>query len=335
MRRRLVAAPDKFRGTARASDLAAAMAAAARDSGWDAIQVPVSDGGEGLLDCFGGANRVTEVTGPLGAPVAAGWRLDATRAVVESAQASGLSLVAGANDPVAATTRGTGELVAAALRSGAREVIVGAGGSATTDGGAGAVAVLEQFAPLDGSAGVLVTVAVDVQTRFLDAARRFAPQKGADAGQVARLSTRLEQVAQDYRDRFGIDVTELPGAGAAGGLAGGLAALGARVVPGFDVVAGQLRLAEQIAGADLVVTGEGRLDATSLLGKAPIGVARLAAEHRVPCLLVAGRIAADLQPAQLEAGSFSAVSLAERFGADAARTLTLRCARMTVRAALQ
>jgi glycerate kinase len=177
-----------------------------------------------------------------------------------------------------------------------------------------------------------------VNAAFVDAARLFAPQKGADEGQVAQLTERLRTQAGHYRERFGVDVTTLPGSGAAGGLAGGLAALGARIAPGFDVVAEQLRLADRIAGADLVVTGEGRLDRTSLLGKAPVGVARLAAAHGVPCLLLAGDVAADLEARSIgdgiAGGALEVVSLTDRFGAEAARSLTLRCARIAVRVGL-
>lgn len=279
----LLAAPDKFRGSASAQEIAGAMADAAAECGWQHESVPLSDGGEGLLDCFGGANRHTTVTGPLGDPVEAGWRHSGTRAVIEMAQASGLALVAGRNDPLAATTAGTGELIAAALAAGAREVIVGVGGSATTDGGRGAVEVLAQYAPLAG-----VTVAADVTTRFTAAAEVFAPQKGADPRDVAELTGRLRELAQRYRTRYGVAVDELPGSGAAGGLAGGLAALGAHVRPGFEVVADELDLELRVSKADLVLTGEGRFDRSSLDGKAPVGMVRLCRRAGVPVALVVG-----------------------------------------------
>lgn len=140
--RRLLALPDKFRGTATAAQLAQAMVRAADGCGWAATSLPIADGGEGLLACFGGANRVTVVSGPLGAPVSASWRLDSGRAVIEMAAASGLGLVTGSNDPLAASTAGTGQLIAAAIDAGAATIVVGAGGSATTDGGHGALDVL-------------------------------------------------------------------------------------------------------------------------------------------------------------------------------------------------
>jgi glycerate kinase len=306
--------PDKFRGTARAAEAAAAIVRAAAAAGWDAEAVPVADGGEGLLDCFGGPNRYAEVTGPLGARVTAGWRLDGSRAVVEMAAASGLALTHGRNDPMGASTAGTGELIAAAIDAGATLVIVGAGGSATTDGGLGAVDVLRRHAPLAG-----VIVAADVTTPFLDAAEVYAPQKGADAGQVAALSERLHVLAERYRGELGVDVTGLPSAGAAGGLAGGLAALGASIESGFRLVADELDLRARIAAAGLVVTGEGRFDATSVQGKAAGGVLELAAEAGTPALLVVGELAGGVR------APVPAVSLVERFGRDAALHQTVTC----------
>ncbi len=318
---RLLAAPDKFRGTASGPQVAAAMTDAARAAGWDAVALPISDGGEGLLDCFGGANRHTTVDGPLGAPVEAGWRLDGSRAVIEMAAASGLDLVGEANDPLAAGTRGTGQLVRAAVEAGARTVIVGAGGSASTDGGCGAVEVLRDHAPLDGSRGVHVTVATDVRTRFVDAAAIFAPQKGADAAQVRELTARLERLADRHQDECGIAVRDLPGGGAAGGLAGGLAALGATIRPGFELVAEELDLPGAVAGADLVLTGEGRLDATSVQGKATGSLVQLCARLAVPVVVIAGQIAEEFAP------PFRAIDLTASFGALRARAETVASVR--------
>jgi glycerate kinase len=287
----LVAAPDKFRGTATAPDVAGAACRAAVAAGWTCAPLPMADGGEGTLEAFGGSRRVTRVTSPLGGEVDAEWRLVRTdgglTAVIEMARASGLELVGGPerNDPVAASTIGTGQLIAAAVAAGARRVVVGCGGSASTDGGLGAVEVLGSPARL---AGVEVVVACDVATRFVDAARVFAPQKGATAAQVALLERRLAQLAQRYAEERGVDVRDLPGSGAAGGLAGGLAAMGARLVPGFELVAEAAGLAQVVAAARLVVTGEGYLDAQSLQGKVVGGVTGLAAEAGVPALVVAG-----------------------------------------------
>src|SRR4051794_13203333 len=146
---RVVAAPDKFRGTAHANDVAAAIARAAAAQGWECTEVPLADGGEGTLEVLGGANRTALVTGPLGDPVEAGWQLRGRRAVIEMATASGLELAGGAegNDPMAASTYGTGELITAAVDAGARRILVGVGGSATTDGGLGARRALRPPAP--------------------------------------------------------------------------------------------------------------------------------------------------------------------------------------------
>ena len=311
---RVLVAPDKFRGTLAASDAADRMCAAATHHGDRAVAIPLADGGEGTVAVFGGPTRWTSVIGPLGEIIDAPWRLDGEFAVIEIAAASGLAIVGDAtqNDPVAATTRGTGELIARAIDDGARHVIVGLGGSATTDGGIGALEVLSPYAPLGGiGASVAVEVACDVRTRFIDAAREFAPQKGADPQQVELLRARLIATARDLRERWGVDVTTLDGSGAAGGLAGGLAALGAQLRSGFGLVAELLGLEEAILEADLVVTGEGRVDATSFEGKVVGGVLELAARHGVPALVIAGAIAGPLP------GAVASVDLSERFGAAA------------------
>lgn len=288
-------APDKFKGTLTAAEAAAAMARGATTAGFDDVRVvPLADGGDGTLDALvaavGGSRRTVRVTGPLGNPVEAEWALLANgTAVVEMARASGLLLVDGRNDPLRATTRGTGELIAAALRSGARRVVVAVGGSATTDGGLGAVEVLGWSL-----LGADVVVACDVTTRFLEAARIFGPQKGASDAQVALLTRRLERLAEQYESRAGFDVRSLEGGGAAGGLAGGLAAIGAKVDSGFDVVAGVVGLDAALADADLVLTGEGKLDATSFEGKVVGGVLDWAAELGIPHRgVIAGQVTDD------------------------------------------
>jgi glycerate kinase len=294
---RLLAAPDKFRGTLTAREAAAAIAAGAARAGWDAVELPLADGGEGTLDVLGGGNRLTAVTGPLGEPVDAAWRRkeDGT-ALIEVARACGLSLAGGprGNDPLRAMSRGVGELIAAAVAAGAGRVVVAVGGVASTDGGVGAVEALPpDLPPLE--------VACDVQARFLDAADVFAPQKGATPEQVRIL-----------RDRLGeLSVPDLPGSGAAGGLAGGLAAIGGRLVSGFDLVADRLGLDERLAEADLVVTGEGRLDETSFTGKVVGRVLDRAATAGKQALVVAGDVATERHP--------GAISLVERCGRD--RTL--------------
>jgi glycerate kinase len=316
----VLAAPDKFRGTATAAQIAAAVAQAAVALGHDCDIAPIADGGEGLLECFGGANRETMVRGPSGAPVTAGWRLDGTTATVEMARASGLALTGPARDPVTATTTGTGELVAAALDAGAQLVIVGAGGSATTDGGLGAVDVLRRYAPLDGTRGYAVRVAADVTTAFVDAAEVFGPQKGARPDQVVLLTERLRELRRGYRDEFGVDVGDVPGTGAAGGLAGGLVALGAEIVSGFSVVAEQLRLAERVAAADLVITGEGRFDRTSLSGKSVGSLAAVCARIGTPLAVIAG----DVENGAADSG-ITVISLVARFGREYALTDPTQC----------
>ncbi len=315
---RLVAAPDKLRGTATATEVAAALHRAAAAAGWHCDEVPMADGGEGTLDALGGANRTTVVTGPLGAPVEAAWRLDGRLAVIEMAQASGLDLVGGAegNDPVAASTAGTGELIVAALDAGATRVIVGVGGSATTDGG---LAALRSLHPLGRLRGVDLLVACDVRTTFLDAAERYAPQKGASAAQVELLRRRLERLAQVYGTEHGVDVRALEGSGAAGGLAGGLAAAGGRLVSGFDLVAEEAELYDHVEGADLVITAEGFLDEQSFDGKVVGGVAELARAAGVPVVAIAGEVFDEA------ASRVEAVSLVERYGAARARSDALGC----------
>ncbi len=314
----VVAAPDSFRGTAAAAEVAAAVGRAATAAGWTVDEVPVADGGEGTLDVLGGPNRTTTVTGPLGDLVEASWRFSSRGAVVEMARASGLELVGGpeANDPVAATSSGTGELLAAAIDTGCRRIVVGLGGSASTDGGLGAVRALEPLARLR---GVDLVVACDVRTRFVDAAAVFAPQKGASPAQVELLRRRLERLADVYLRSYGVDVRALDGSGAAGGLAGGLAAAGARLVPGFDLVADEVDLADRLDGADLVVTGEGFLDEQSFEGKVVGGVAALAAAAGVPVLAVVGQVLDGVAlPAGVEVVSLVEAVGEERAHADAA-----------------
>jgi glycerate 2-kinase len=326
----LVAAPDKFRGTASATEVAAAVAGTARAAGWTADEAPMSDGGEGLLDALGGTRHTTIVTGPLGARVEAEWRMpqeapgdERRTAVVEMSRAAGRALVPRPrqDDPVRATTTGVGQLLLAARDAGAGRIVIGCGGSATTDGGLGAFEAVGSPAALQ---GVELVVASDVTTRFTDAAAVFGPQKGATPAQVEVLTRRLDDVAARYRRETGVDVTNVPGAGAAGGLAGGLVALGARIEPGFDLVAALVGLAGRLERADLVVTGEGHLDPPSFHGKVPGGVLALARaraadapDRPLPVLCIAGGADASLlasPPPGLEV-----VSLTARFGRARAR----------------
>jgi glycerate kinase len=310
---RAVVCPDKFRGSLSASAAAGAMAEGLRRGGVDeVVALPLADGGEGtldaLLDAVGGSRRTTVVTGPLGDPVAAEWAmLRGGVAVVEMARASGLALVEGRNDPLRASSRGTGELIAAAARSGARRIIVGVGGSASTDGGLGAIDALGWTLP-----PVEVTVACDVTAPFLDAARVYGPQKGASPAQVALLGRRLQRLSEHYEARTGVDVRAMARAGAAGGLAGGLAALGATLEPGFDVVAGAAGLGDALENAVMVVTGEGRLDRTSLEGKVVGGVLEWATEHGVAhCGVIAGQVDPEARD-RLEAQHVLVLALSDR-----------------------
>ncbi|HYN31533.1 MAG TPA: glycerate kinase [Ilumatobacteraceae bacterium] len=310
--RRVVAAPDKFKGTASARDVAAAIGHACWELGIDCVEVPMADGGDGLLDALGGANRTSIVTGPLGDPVAAGWRLSKGTAVIEMARASGLTLVGGAmgNAPMDATTTGTGELIDLALDAGARRIVVGLGGSATTDGGFGAIRAITAIARLK---RVELLVACDVTTTFTDAATVFGPQKGASPAQVEMLTRRLERLVQMFGDDFDADVSSIPGGGAAGGLGGALAALGGKLLPGFELVADELDLYDHLEGADLVITGEGQLDATSFAGKVVGGVGAIATEMGVAALAVVGSVATGTDVHDLEV-----LSLVDLVGEDLA-----------------
>jgi glycerate 2-kinase len=329
---RVLAALDKFRGTLTAAEATAAIGAACWELGLDCDEAPMSDGGEGLLDVFGGGNRATVVTGPQGSPVEAEWRIDRRTAVIEMARASGLALAGGAdgNDPLAATTRGTGELIAKAIEQGARTVLVGLGGSATTDGGLGAIEGLGSPARLR---AIDLLVACDVRTRFVDAAAVFAPQKGATPAQVRLLRARLEQLAERYLTDFGVEVREVDGTGAAGGLAGGLLAVGARLLPGFDLVAEHADLDERLAVADIVVTGEGHLDAQSLDGKVVGEVCRVAAAAGLPVVVIVGDFDHDAQ-VTLASSGVVAISLVEQFGEQRAFTEPRWCIEQAARQAL-
>lgn len=310
-RTRVLVAADKFKGTATASEVCEVIAELVIELGGTAVVQPMADGGEGTLEALGGANRTRMVSGPLGDPVEARWRLAGPLAVVEMAEASGLSLVGGAagNDPMAASTAGTGELLDAAVQRGAKHIVVGLGGSATTDGGWGAVQSLH---PVQRLRGVTIEVACDVTTKFTDAATVFGPQKGASPAQVKLLSRRLDRLVQIYRDEHGVDVADLPMAGAAGGLAGGLAAVGATLIQGFELVAETCDLGGQMEQADLVITGEGGVDASSFQGKVVGGIVDYAASFEVPAMVVAGQVAEDFEP------PVPVVSLAASQGTEAA-----------------
>ena len=283
----VVFAFDKFRGSASSVELATAATKAADTAGWAAITVPLADGGEGSLDVLGGVNKTTTVPGPLGEPVDAGWRLEGQDAFIEMAAASGLVLAGGIdnNDPMLADTTGTGRLIATAVELGARTVHVLLGGSASTDGGLGAIGAMPTAPRMK---EVDLVVACDVETRFTDAAVVFGAQKGASPAQIKLLTRRLERLQQRYLEDYDVDVSDLAGAGAAGGLAGGLVAMGGRLESGFEILADRARLDEHLSGADLVVTGEGFLDSGSFDGKVVGGVHRWATAADVPVVAVVG-----------------------------------------------
>lgn len=290
------------------------MAAGVSRAGFDeVVRLPLADGGEGTLDtllaALGGSRRTARVTGPLGDPVDAQWGvLTGGVAIVEMAQASGLALVHGRNDPLRASTRGTGELIAAVRAQGFDRVVVAVGGSATTDGGLAAVEALGWSL-----SGLKVTVACDVETPFIEAATVYGPQKGASAAQIALLTRRLKMLSDRYRARTGVDVARLVGAGAAGGLAGGLAAIGAELAPGFEVIAEAVGLEAALEGADLAMTGEGKLDASSLAGNVVGGVLAWAEDLEVANVaIIAGQVADDARAAMAERSGVQVLALTDR-----------------------
>jgi glycerate kinase len=290
---------------------------------------PMADGGEGtvqaLVEATGGKIMATEVTGPLGGRVIAHWGLlgDSGTAVIEMAAASGLTLVPPEKlNPLLTTTYGTGELILAALESGCRKLIIGIGGSATNDGGAGMAQALgarlldSQVATLPFGGAALAKLAhIDVTAldpRLADcdvvlacdvtnplcgawgASAVYGPQKGATADMVAQLDAALAHYANVIQRDLGVEVKDIPGAGAAGGLGAGLIAfLNAKVIPGIDVVIETIGLLEDLKDADLVFTGEGRIDSQTAFGKVAIGVAKRAKAFRLPVIAIAGEIADD------------------------------------------
>jgi glycerate kinase len=344
---RVLAAPDKFRGTLTAAQAARAMAA-----GWRRVrpndevdELPMADGGEGTLEVLaeglGGERRSATVRGPLGDPVEAEYAIvpgpRGVTAVVEVARASGLQLVAESRrDALRATTYGTGELIVAACRDGAHEVVVCIGGSATNDAGAGMAQALgvrlldAANRELDPGGAALLDLA-RIDARGLDPAVRrarilvacdvdnpltgprgasavYGPQKGATPEDVVLLDRALGHLAAVVDRDFGIDVREMPGGGAAGGLGAGLAAfLGARLRPGVEIVMDGVAFAKRLALADVVITGEGTFDAQSLRGKVAGAVIRASKEARKPVAILCGR-------AELRLEGVTVASLVERFG---------------------
>lgn len=325
---RIVLAPDKFKGTVTARDVAAHLADGIRQVRPDVelVTVPVADGGDGLLDVAlsVGFSRVdVDASGPLGEPVRSAYAARGDEAVVEMAEICGLArLPAGTRAPLDATSQGLGEAIAAALRAGSRRILVGIGGSASTDGGAGMLTALgatittASGRPAPAGGGGLrdvaeigldgldehleraeVTIACDVDNPLTGpngAAAIYGPQKGADPDDVQLLDTALGRFADVVAATTGRDDRDVPGAGAAGGVGfAAMSCLGATLRSGVEVVLDIVGFHEALEGADLVVTGEGMLDEQTLRGKAPAGVAAAAKAAGVPIVAVAGKCVLD------------------------------------------
>lgn len=348
----VVVAPDKFKGSLTALEAATAIAAGLRagQPGVEARILPIADGGDGTLDAAvaAGYERVElEVAGPTGEPVRAAIALRGVTAVVEMAQASGMQRLPGGRPaPLTASTFGTGELVRAALDRGARELVLGIGGSATTDGGSGMARALgARFLAVDGTdlppggaalaglsrididnldprlTGVKVTVAIDVDNPLFGrdgAAQIYGPQKGATPEDVKVLDAALRRYAEVLARTVRVDVSAVPGAGAAGGLgAGAMAFLQAAPRSGISLLLDLVGFREALEGASLVVTGEGSLDVQSLRGKAVMGVTRAAAAAGVPVVVLAGRV--DLSPDDASQAGFAATYALTDLEPDLAR----------------
>jgi glycerate kinase len=351
---RVVVAPARFRGSLGAGQAAAAIGAGLRRARPDAevVRVPVGDGGPGTLEAVlaAGFERVpVAATGPTGEPVAAAVAVDGARAFVETAQASGLERLPGGRPaPLEATTRGTGELLRAVLDLGARQVVVGTGGGAASDGGAGMAAALGarlldrdgvelppggaallRLARVDRSGldrrlpAVRVTVACDEDIPLVGpegAAQAGGRRAGAGPDEVLVLDSALRRYARVLADDLGLDLAATPGAGAAGGLgAGAVAFLGAELRPGIEPILELTGFQRAVDGADLVVTGEGRLDARSLGGGVPLGVARAAAGHGVPVVALAGEV--EVADRELRAAGFEEAHALLELEPDPARAM--------------
>jgi glycerate kinase len=337
MRPRIVVAPDKFKGSCSARAAALAIVDGLHDAWGDAVTfevIPLADGGDGTVAAFldgGAAPYTARVRNALGEPVEATYARTGDVAILEMAAASGLAAIAGRLAPRAASTNGTGELIADALDRGARRIVLGIGGSATTDGGAGALAALgmrfldaagRPLEPRPDALAALASVdvagldprlarttleiACDVENPLLGpngAAAIYGPQKGASPADVAFLEAMLARFADVAVDATGRDLRALPGAGAAGGLGWGLATFaGARLVPGFDVVAALTNLDAALDGAAMCVTGEGRIDTQSMAGKVVAGVAARAARAGVGVVAVGGSVEPAAKAALRERG---------------------------------
>lgn len=326
-------APDKFKGSASAHDVARAIAAGVRTVREEAelVLLPMADGGDGTVDLFiesGATARTASVHDPLGRPIEARFALDGSRAIVELASASGLVLLRPEErDPWRADTRGTGELLRAALDSGAKEIVIGIGGSATNDAGIGMLRALgARTEPPQGMQGIThvdlsgidarvrsvkLLVASDVDNPLCGphgASAVFGPQKGAKPNDVPKLDAALAQTADAVAAALGRDLRDVPGAGAAGGVGFALLVLGGQLRPGVEIVAELRGLARALEGASLCMTGEGAIDAQTLRGKTVLGVARYAARANVPVIAFGGSIDTAVEP-QLSRSGVTCVSI--------------------------
>ncbi|MCU9615150.1 glycerate kinase [Caldibacillus lycopersici] len=328
---KIVIAPDSFKESLTALEVAVAIEKGFKKVYPEAsfVKVPMADGGEGtvqaLVDATNGRIIVKTVTGPLGEPVKAFFGIlgDSKTAVIEMAAASGLHLVPmSKRNPLLTTSRGTGELILAALEEGVNHIIIGLGGSATNDGGAGMVSALgarlldvegNSIGEGGGSLNLLHTidissldprlqqvkmeVACDVTNPLIGphgASAIFGPQKGATSEMVQQLDENLAHYAKIIERKLGKQIAEVPGAGAAGGLGGGLIAfLDAEINSGIQIVLAATKLEESLRGADLVITGEGKIDSQTIYGKTPIGVAETAKRFGIPVVAIAGNVAKD------------------------------------------
>lgn len=329
---KIVIAPDSYKESLSALDVASAIEQGFREIYADAeyVKLPVADGGEGTVEAMVAATQgcriAVTVTGPLGEPVEAFYGLSGDRqcAFIEMAAASGLESVPPARrNPLLTTSWGTGELIRHALDAGVRQIIIGIGGSATNDGGAGMVQALgaklltkdnqqiaaggralESLARIDVSeldkrlAGCRIDVACDVTNPLTGpqgATAVFGPQKGATAEMIPCLDNALAHFADIIHRDLELDVLHLEGGGAAGGMGAGLYAFcGAKLRPGIEIVTDALHLADIVADADLVITGEGRIDSQTVHGKVPVGVARVAKRYNLPVIGIAGSLTADV-----------------------------------------
>lgn len=295
---KIIIASDSYKGCMLSKDIGAAVSAAIAklDPSADTLAVCVADGGEGtveaMVDSFGGRIVRDIVSDPLGRPISAEYGIAGDLAIIESAAACGLSLLSPSErNPLNTSTRGLGELIVAAARRGCRRFIVGLGGSATNDGGIGMIS-----APgfLDYAMGKEFLVACDVDTPFVGlcgASRVFAPQKGASPEEVDILEKRMVSIAAKILNETGTDVSDMPGAGAAGGLGGAFHAyLGATLKPGVDIVLDSIRFDELLDDADLVITGEGCSDYQTVKGKTAFGILQRAKRRNVPVALVSGAV---------------------------------------------